>query len=73
MGRMYFDCRDYPGGVKCSVALSADTVDELVEAVVHHNTVIHGEKDTMEFRRMIRNELKEEGLGPYRLIVNKGI
>lgn len=73
MGRMYFDCRDYPGGVKCSVALSADTVDELVEAVVHHNTVIHGEKDTVEFRRMIRDEVKEEGLDPYILQLHKGI
>jgi len=73
MGRMYFDCRDYPGGVKCSVALSADTVEELVEAVVHHNTVIHGEKDTVEFRQMIRNEVKEEGLVPYRSQIHKSI
>ena len=59
MGRKYFDCRDYPGGVKCSVTLSADTVDELVEAVVQHNIAMHGEKDSEKFRRMIRDEVKE--------------
>jgi predicted small metal-binding protein len=59
MGRKYFDCRDYPGGVKCSVVLSADTVDELIETVMHHNIAIHGEKDTEVFRQMIRNEVKE--------------
>jgi predicted small metal-binding protein len=59
MGRKYFDCRDYPGGVKCSVALSADTVEELIEVVVHHNSAVHGEKDTEEFRQMISNEVKE--------------
>ncbi len=59
MGRKCFDCRGYQAGVKCSIVLSADTEDELVEAVVHHNCAVHGEKDTEEFRRMIRNEIKE--------------
>jgi len=59
MGRKYIDCRDYPGGIRCSVALSADTVEELLEAVVQHNTSVHAEKDTTEFRKMIRNEIKE--------------
>ena len=63
MGRKYIDCRDYPGGIACTVAMSADTVEELVEAVVQHNTAIHGEKDTPEFRQMIRNEIKE-GMPP---------
>ncbi len=63
MGRKYIDCRDYPGGIRCSVTLSADTVEELLEAVVQHNTSVHGEKDTAEFRQMIRNEIKE-GLPP---------
>ena len=59
MGRKYFDCRDFPAGAKCSVALAADTVDELIEAVVRHNISIHGENDTEEFRLMIRNEIKD--------------
>lgn len=64
MGRKYFDCRDYPAGVKCSIVMSADTLEELIEAVVQHNTSFHGEKDTEAFRQMIRNEVKE-GFPPY--------
>ena len=59
MGRKYIDCRDYPGDVKCSVALSTDSTDELLEAVVHHGTTVHGYEDTKEFREMIRNGMKD--------------
>lgn len=59
MGRKYIDCRDYPGDVKCSVALAADTEDELLEAVVQHGTTVHGYEDNAEFRDMIRKEFKE--------------
>ena len=60
MSRKYIDCRDHPGEVKCTVALSADTEDELLAAVVQHGTTVHGYKDTPEFRDMIRGEFKEE-------------
>ena len=59
MSRKYIDCRDYPGEVKCSVALSANTEDELLAAVVQHGTLVHGYKDTPEFREKIRKEFKE--------------
>ena len=58
MGRRYIDCRDYPGDVKCSVALSAETDKELLEIVVQHGTKIHGYEDTPEFRDTIRKEFK---------------
>ena len=59
MGRKCFDCRGFPAGVKCSIVMSADTEDELIEAVVQHNISVHGDKDTADFRQMIRNEIKE--------------
>ena len=59
MGRYYIDCRDYPSDVKCSVALSANTKEELLEAVVQHGTTVHGYEDTPEFRGQILNEFKE--------------
>ena len=59
MGRKYFDCRGYPVGVKCSMVLSADTEDELIEAVVQHNIKVHGDMDTPEFRKLIRHDIKE--------------
>lgn len=59
MARKYIDCRDYPGEVKCTVALSADNEKELIEAVVQHGTTVHGYKDSPEFREMIRKGMKE--------------
>ena len=59
MGRKYFDCRGYPAGGKCSMILSADTEDELIEEVVQHNIRVHGDMDTPEFRKLIRDDIKE--------------
>ncbi len=59
MARKYIDCRDYPADIKCTVSLSADTDEELLEAVVQHGTKVHGYEDTPEFREKIRNEFKE--------------
>ncbi len=59
MGRKYIDCRDYPGDIKCSVALSADSSEELLEAVVEHGTKVHGYEDTPEFRANIVKEFKD--------------
>ena len=59
MERYYIDCRDYPGDVKCSVAIAADTKEELLEAAVQHGEKVHGYKDTPEFRENITKEFKE--------------
>ena len=59
MTRYYIDCRDYPGDVKCSVALAADTKEELLAAVVEHGKKVHGYEDTAEFRAKISSEFKE--------------
>jgi predicted small metal-binding protein len=58
MNRHYIDCRDYPSDVKCTVALSANTKEELLEAV-QHGKKVHGYEDTPEFREQIFNEFKE--------------
>jgi predicted small metal-binding protein len=59
MARYFIDCRDYPSDLKCSVALSADTKEELLEAVVQHGTKVHHYEDTPEFRENIVKEFKE--------------
>ena len=59
MSRYSIDCRDYPGEVKCTVALSADSKEELLEAVVEHGAKVHGYKDSDEFRENILKEFKE--------------
>ena len=59
MARKYIDCRDYPGDIKCTVALSADSEEELLKAVVEHGKSVHGYPDTKEFREKIRKGFKE--------------
>jgi predicted small metal-binding protein len=62
MERYCIDCRDHKGGdVKCSLALSADTKDELVEAAVQHATIVHGYEDTQEFREKILHDFIKTG------------
>ncbi len=58
MKRYFIDCRNYPSDVKCTVALSADTKEELLKAVVQHGTKVHGYEDTSEFREQIVKEFK---------------
>ncbi|MBT8351600.1 MAG: DUF1059 domain-containing protein [Deltaproteobacteria bacterium] len=59
MSRYYIDCRDFPSDTKCSVALSADSKEELLEAVVQHGTTVHKYENTPEFRENIVKEFKE--------------
>jgi predicted small metal-binding protein len=60
MERYSIDCRDYPGDVKCTVALSADTKEELLGAAVDHSVKVHGYEDTPEFRDFLLNAFKKE-------------
>lgn len=59
MPRYSIDCRDHPSDTKCSVALSADSKEELLAAVVQHGTTVHNYEDTPEFRKNIVQAFKE--------------
>jgi predicted small metal-binding protein len=59
MARYYIDCRDYPSIAKCSIALSADSKEELLEAAVHHTTLVHEGEDTPELREQLLTGIKE--------------
>jgi predicted small metal-binding protein len=59
MARYCVDCREHPSDEKCSLALSADTKEELREAVVQHAIKVHGFQDTSEVRSQIMNLMKE--------------
>jgi len=60
MARKYIDCREYPQTDKrCSVAISADSEKELLEAVVQHGVTVHGYSDTPKFRNELRKSFKE--------------
>lgn len=43
--------------MKCTVAISADTTEELVNAAVQHAVSVHGEHDTPAFRQEIKKAI----------------
>jgi predicted small metal-binding protein len=59
MTRKYIDCREYPSESGCTVALSADTEDELLEAAVQHAVAVHAHEDSAAFRQQLRQLFKE--------------
>jgi len=58
MTRKYIDCREYPSATNCTVAVSADTDDELLAAAVQHAVAVHGHEDTPELRTWLRGAIK---------------
>lgn len=59
MSRKYIDCRDVPSEMNCTLALAADSDDELVEAAVQHAVAVHAHQDSTELRSMLRQGIKE--------------
>lgn len=59
MVRRYIDCREFPSEMKCTVAISADSEEELVEAATQHAIAVHGEHDTPVFRQEIRKAIHQ--------------
>lgn len=60
MARKYIDCREYPSEMNCTVALAADSDEELLEAAVQHAVAIHGHTDTPDLRKQLQALFKEE-------------
>lgn len=58
MTRKYIDCRAYPSEMNCTVALSADSEQELLEAAVQHAVALHGHRDTAELRQQLKSMFK---------------
>ena len=58
MARMFVDCRDYPSEMNCTVAISADTKNELLEAAVQHAVAVHGQQDSSELRQQLAAMIK---------------
>jgi predicted small metal-binding protein len=63
MSRKYIDCREFPSEMNCTVALVADSENELVEAAVQHAVAVHHHADSPELRSHLR-ELFHEGTPP---------
>ena len=59
MARRYIDCREVPSESNCSIAISADSENEVLEAAVQHAVAVHGHEDNAELRGMIRSGIHE--------------
>lgn len=59
MDRVYVDCREIPSDRNCTVAISADTREELMDAAVQHAVASHGHQDTPELREGIAAGIHE--------------
>lgn len=68
MARKYIDCREYPSATNCSVAISADSETELLEAAMQHAVSVHGHQDTPELRNQL-TQLFKEGSPPVQAAV----
>lgn len=59
MARKYVDCRETPSVMNCTVAIAADSEDELVEAAVQHAVAVHSHEDTPELRDQVRQGIRD--------------
>ena len=61
MARLFIDCRDYPSEKNCTVAISADSKEELVNAAAQHAVAVHNHEDTAELRQELAKMIKPVG------------
>ena len=59
MTRKYIDCREFPSDMNCTVALSADSDKELLDAAVQHAVAVHQHQDSPELRTQLQQLFKE--------------
>lgn len=63
MARKYIDCREFPSETNCSVALSADSESELLEAAVQQAMTVHTHADSPALRSQLKT-LFHDGTPP---------
>jgi predicted small metal-binding protein len=59
MPRKFIDCREIPSEMNCTIAISADGDNELLEAAVQHAVAVHKHQDSPELRNMIKSAIKD--------------
>ena len=60
MARKYIDCREHPSAESnCTLAISADNENEIIEAAVQHGVAAHGMQDGPELREQLKTMIKE--------------
>jgi len=59
MSRKYIDCREFPSESNCTIAISADGEDELIDAAAQHAVKVHGHQDSPELRAQLKGAVRE--------------
>ena len=59
MSRKHIDGREFPSESNCTVAISADSEDELIDAAAQHAVQVHGHQDSPELRTQLRGAVRE--------------
>lgn len=59
MTRKYIDCREFPSDINCTVAIAADSENELMEIAVQHAVSAHHHEDTPQLRQQLRQLFKD--------------
>ena len=57
--RKFIDCRKFPSEMNCTLAISADTDRELLEAAVQHAVAVHKHQDTPELRSALKSAMQD--------------
>lgn len=57
--RYYTDCRETPSVANCTVAIFADSKEEIIETAMQHAVGTHGHDDTKEMRGEIAKSIKQ--------------
>jgi predicted small metal-binding protein len=60
MERVFVDCREYPSDANCTVAISADTRKELLDAAAQHAVAVHGHTDGPELREQLEKIIRTQ-------------
>ena len=60
MSRMFVDCREYPSEMNCTIAIFADSKEELLNAAVQHAVAVHGHHDSPQLRQELSKMIKAE-------------
>lgn len=56
--RKMIDCREFPSEMKCTLAIAADSDEELLEAAVQHAVAVHQHEDSAGLRAALREAFK---------------
>ena len=59
----FIDCRELPSDMRCTVAISADSEEELLQIAVEHAVSVHHHSDSPVLRQQLR-QLFKDGMPP---------